>query len=434
VIDTATNKPAVKAIAVGRFPEQIAITPDGSRAYVADTGSNAVSVIDTATNSPAAEGIRVGRREPIAIAVGPDGSRVYVTNARDDTVSVIDLTSHKPAAKAIPTAAASTSSKTREARLGSNSLLSMKASIRAVAIGVVGGILLSCAATGAMAAPGHFAMPASRSMELHVKGSHGFGITLFGNSGQVYLTIRGHHASNVYLLRGRVGEKEIKARFGRLGRVSMRFRPGHKAQVVPGSDGGCKGGDQIIERGSFTGTLNFTGEQGYTTVSAARATGKVVSTGRLVCKASGEGEGPSEAHWMQLEAASKNGNVSFSASKIASKAHSKLDSAFFYASIVEFHFKGMSVIRTLDAQADPAVFKAEKFHGHIATASVEPPAPFHGAAVYRRAEGATSWTGNLTGVFPGRGEVRLAGPEFCAGSPFPPAKCASGAIQVAFSG
>jgi YVTN family beta-propeller protein len=34
VIDTATNSLVVKAIEIGRYPEQIAITPDGSRVYV----------------------------------------------------------------------------------------------------------------------------------------------------------------------------------------------------------------------------------------------------------------------------------------------------------------------------------------------------------------------------------------------------------------
>jgi hypothetical protein len=92
----------------------------------------------------------------------------------------------------------------------------------------------------------------------------------------------------------------------------------------------------------------------------------------------------------------------------------------------------MTVVRTLDVQADPAVFKAQQTHGRIATASVAPPAPFHGIAAYRRVEGATSWTGTLTGVFPGRGEVRLAGPRFCAGIPSPPPKCGSGTFQVTF--
>jgi YVTN family beta-propeller protein len=47
VIDTATNA-VVTDIGVGAVPIGIAITPDGTRAYVA---GGTVSVIDTATNT-----------------------------------------------------------------------------------------------------------------------------------------------------------------------------------------------------------------------------------------------------------------------------------------------------------------------------------------------------------------------------------------------
>src|SRR6266566_730045 len=43
VIDTSTNT-VVATIPVGIIPEAIAITPDGTRAYVANAGSNTVSV------------------------------------------------------------------------------------------------------------------------------------------------------------------------------------------------------------------------------------------------------------------------------------------------------------------------------------------------------------------------------------------------------
>jgi YVTN family beta-propeller protein len=49
VIDTASNT-VVATIPVGAFPEGVAITPDGTRAYVTNE-SNTVSVIDTATNT-----------------------------------------------------------------------------------------------------------------------------------------------------------------------------------------------------------------------------------------------------------------------------------------------------------------------------------------------------------------------------------------------
>jgi len=98
VIDTATNS-VVATIAVGGFG--VAITPDGTRAYVAGGGFNTVAVIDTTTNSVVAT-IPVGQNpppggNPFGVAITPDGARAYVTNQdsgalqmEPNTVSVID--------------------------------------------------------------------------------------------------------------------------------------------------------------------------------------------------------------------------------------------------------------------------------------------------------------------------------------------------------
>ena len=67
VIDTATNT-VVATVPVGVNPSGIAITPDGTRAYVA-TELGTVSVIDTATNTVVAT-IPIGG-EPLGIAITP---------------------------------------------------------------------------------------------------------------------------------------------------------------------------------------------------------------------------------------------------------------------------------------------------------------------------------------------------------------------------
>ena len=58
----------------------MAVTPDGSKVYVANAFSSTVSVIATATNTVTAT-IPVG--DPAGMAVTPDGSKVYVTNNSD---------------------------------------------------------------------------------------------------------------------------------------------------------------------------------------------------------------------------------------------------------------------------------------------------------------------------------------------------------------
>jgi len=86
VIATATNT-VVTTMAVGRTPTGVAITPDGTRAYVTNQDSATVSVIDTSINTVVAS-VPVGSG-PVGVAVTPDGMHVYVTNFREATVSVI---------------------------------------------------------------------------------------------------------------------------------------------------------------------------------------------------------------------------------------------------------------------------------------------------------------------------------------------------------
>ena len=98
VIDTNTHtlnasKPTITGY-VGWKPAGVAFSLDGTRAYVANnseavdpTNTDNVSVITTATNS-FDRTISVGD-QPFGVAISPDGTKAYVTNGGDDTVSVI---------------------------------------------------------------------------------------------------------------------------------------------------------------------------------------------------------------------------------------------------------------------------------------------------------------------------------------------------------
>jgi uncharacterized protein (TIGR03437 family) len=93
----ATSNNAVLAkVMVGGYPSGIAITPDGTRAYVTRDNANSVWVIDTSSNTVTAR-IAVGTA-PGGVAITPDGTRAYVTNvggvAGGGSVSVIDTSSN----------------------------------------------------------------------------------------------------------------------------------------------------------------------------------------------------------------------------------------------------------------------------------------------------------------------------------------------------
>jgi YVTN family beta-propeller protein len=79
------------------FGAGVAISPNGTRAYVANNGSgvccgggfagpSSVSVIDTATNTVIAT---IPAGSPTAIAVTPDGAFIYLTDAIAKNVAVI---------------------------------------------------------------------------------------------------------------------------------------------------------------------------------------------------------------------------------------------------------------------------------------------------------------------------------------------------------
>lgn len=87
VIDTSTNAIAGSPIAVGPGPTAVAFNADGSRVYVGNTNGTTVSVINTATNTVVAT-VGVGNN-PSAVSVSPDGGRVYVANDGSNTLSVI---------------------------------------------------------------------------------------------------------------------------------------------------------------------------------------------------------------------------------------------------------------------------------------------------------------------------------------------------------
>lgn len=73
-------------------PNGVAMLPDGSKTYVANTVSGTVTMFPT--NLPAGTigkpvHVKVGV-EPYALALTPNGTRLYVANARSNTLSVID--------------------------------------------------------------------------------------------------------------------------------------------------------------------------------------------------------------------------------------------------------------------------------------------------------------------------------------------------------
>ncbi|WP_453948000.1 autotransporter domain-containing protein [Bradyrhizobium sp. USDA 377] len=88
VINTATNA-IITTVNLGGGLTGLALSPDGTRAYVANYGNNSISVINTATNTIITT-IPDGTGRPMGVAISPDGTHAYVANQGGNSVSVID--------------------------------------------------------------------------------------------------------------------------------------------------------------------------------------------------------------------------------------------------------------------------------------------------------------------------------------------------------
>src|SRR5437016_1223152 len=89
----------VAQVTVGTEPNGVAISPDGSRIYVANTVSGTVSVLaadrlNSLYGTPVLNPIPVGT-EPYALALTASGKKLYVANSRSNSVSVIDTSTNQ---------------------------------------------------------------------------------------------------------------------------------------------------------------------------------------------------------------------------------------------------------------------------------------------------------------------------------------------------
>ena len=89
VIDGGTHK-IVATVRVGDSPAQMAVSPDRKSVYIANTGSDTVSVLNTADNTIARTIALPRGSRPIGVALNANGRYLYTADGGSDRVSVID--------------------------------------------------------------------------------------------------------------------------------------------------------------------------------------------------------------------------------------------------------------------------------------------------------------------------------------------------------
>jgi hypothetical protein len=268
----------------------------------------------------------------------------------------------------------------------------------------------------AVAKHGEDVIEASQSVEFTLKGSNGYSISVSGNRETVTLTAKRGSSSVAYITDGFASPTKIKARLGRLGRVSMRFHPRGEPTRIPASQSGCRGGAETVRSGTWVGRIEFDGEQAYTAVHATRAKGTVTRSPKLRCSNQEGKEGDSSGtQWTVLSASSDTRPISFAVFLVTSETHPNLDFSGVGASLFEVRGRTLAILRSINSIVKNDAVTLNEDGNQITSATIAPPAPFTGTAAFQRTQGSEgSWTGTLAGDFPGRGEVTLAGPEFSA--------------------
>lgn len=223
--------------------------------------------------------------------------------------------------------------------------------------------------------------------------------------GEVLVWLFRRNASVSYLAPARVTDTAIEAELGQVGRIDVEFEPaGEEGRAAPV----CEPQQRVsYEKGSYVGEIELHGEEGYTDVSATRASFTLHPFIDLIC--GGLSIGEAFGHGIpgaRLTAHARLGGrrVSLQVNQNRPDAPVKVQ-----ASIVE---RRQDVIVTREVRGtDPG--RAFEFASDLRFAAARPDAPFSGTGTFRRgARRANRWTGSLAVDFPGNSNVSLTGARF----------------------
>jgi hypothetical protein len=256
------------------------------------------------------------------------------------------------------------------------------------------------------------------SVELELKASNGLSARLEGEGDRVELTVLGRRQSVSYTVRGSVTEAGIEARFGKLGRISVEFRPTRTLETTKPSPE-CEGPPWSTKAGFFSGVIEFAGERGYVRIDSARARGKLRVNPDWKCDyrrraAARRDLGEIRAREEEGDVATLDAYASqrsrfFRAFAVRDPKYR--DYTYFYGGTVQRR-QGVRIVRAAFASARSASFAFDHERG---TAAISPPWPFRGSATFGRARsGANAWTGSLSVPLLGAAPVALTGARFDA--------------------
>lgn len=245
-----------------------------------------------------------------------------------------------------------------------------------------------------------------------LRGTHGYSLLVLAGSrpgfrhGEVLVFATRGREGALYHAPARVTATTIDGRLGAVGRISVHFEPHGEEKTVRSR---CDAADRATyQPGSWVGTIEFEGEEGFTRADVDSAPELTPFFG-IGCGVSGGGEswGPGEPGARLLaRSATEKRTVELRANKNKPGGRLKLEAT------VRERKGALSVTRVAERVQPAAGFA---YDPALRSAVLEPAAPFSGAgSFHREAKPANRWTGDLAVDLPGRADVRLTGAGFHA--------------------
>lgn len=249
---------------------------------------------------------------------------------------------------------------------------------------------------------------------LEARGGYDVEVTTSGTA--LFLVVRKgkfdekRFVGTAYIARGLAKPERLRARFGKYGEVSMRFRESPNKTWV-GKRRNCRGEQRFVKRrGLFVGSFKFRSGDKDIVLDARRAKGSVVTVARKCLRQRSGPEPPIFA-----EESSHQTQSAFIA-----VGRDGVDFTGFLA--VEGKKQTTFLATNEETRGKLAItnvalvrHKVEALRANeaLTRARISPPAPFHGTGLYRAApDGTTTWSGSLSVNFPGAPRFSLVGPNY----------------------
>lgn len=193
-----------------------------------------------------------------------------------------------------------------------------------------------------------------------------------------------------------VTETSMQASLGALGEIAVTFQRSNQPTSVP-----CGKRAISFDSGSYVGTIDFRGEEGFTNVEATSVPGNIDFMRGLFCGGAFSAffGGPERGGELSVRNPALGPRMSVRNSRPGATAQIS-------ASSLEYS-NGISIERSTSLRMPGADFT---YGRDLRTATVRPPAPFAGSAQFDLGRKAGKrWSGDLTVDLPGKADVPLTG-------------------------